>query len=123
NIVVTSYDTFLATYFQPYSTLMNSSSVMAMAFDTGYAYSPDYIGATDYLGQFTTNSSSYANFALYNSDTTYSALKDFLSSNNGTLLHQDMAASYQQVYQDVPYDWLFTVKLPQVSGSDVYNTQ
>jgi peptide/nickel transport system substrate-binding protein len=123
NIVVTSYDNFLATYFQPYSTLMNDTAVMAMAFDTGYAYSPDYIGVTDYLGQFTTNSSSYANFALYSSDTTNRALQDFLSSNNETLLHQDMAASYQQVYQDVPYDWLFTVKLPQVSGSDVYNTQ
>jgi peptide/nickel transport system substrate-binding protein len=123
NIEVTSYQTFLSVYYAPYSQMLNDSSVAQMAFDSGYAYAPDYIGVTDFLGQFTTNSSSYANFALYNSNPTYHAFQLFTRSNNSTELVQAMGAAETQVYNDVPYEWLFLCKLPIVDGSDVYNTQ
>jgi ABC-type oligopeptide transport system substrate-binding subunit len=94
-----------------------------MALDSGFAYFPDYISPTDYLGQFTTNQSSYGNFALYNTNPTYEALHTFISTNNSTQLMNSMIAAERQLYNDAPYAYLFLPTLYLVGGSYVFNTQ
>jgi len=122
NIEVLSFPTFLSTFYSSYSTMAATPSIQ-MALDSCYAYFPDYISPTDYLGQFTTNQSSYGNFALYNSDSTYTAFQTFISSNNPATLTQAMTSAETQIYHDAPYDWLFLPRLYLVGGSYVYNTQ
>ncbi len=87
------------------------------------AYSPDFIGPADFIGQFLTNVSSFANAAVYSSNATYAAYESLLTSNNVTLQTQLMAAAEKQIYNDAPYDWLFLCNLYSVDGSYVYNTQ
>jgi peptide/nickel transport system substrate-binding protein len=123
NIVVTTFPTFISTYMQGYDMNLHNPQVADMAFNSGNAYSPDYIGVTNYLAQFTTNMSTFGNFAVYNSDATYRALNLFTSSNDKAALREAMIAAYQQIYDDAPYDWFFVCKLPQVDGSIVYNTK
>jgi ABC-type transport system substrate-binding protein len=122
NIVVLSFPTFLSTYYSPYSQMLANPSIQ-MALDSGYAYFPDYVSPTDYLGQFTTNQSSYGNFALYNTNPTYAAFHTFISSNDPAALLQAMKSADQQIYNDAPYDFLFLPTLYLVGGSYVYNTQ
>jgi len=122
NIVVMSFSTFLSVFYTSYSAMSANPSIQ-MALDSGYAYFPDYISPTDYLGQFTTNQSSYGNFALYNTDATYTAFRTFISSNDPATLRQAMIGAETQIYNDAPYDWLFLPRLYLVGGSYVYSTQ
>jgi peptide/nickel transport system substrate-binding protein len=122
NINVLAFPTFLSTFYSPYSQMLANPSIQ-MALDSGYAYFPDYVAPTDYLGQFTTNLSSYGNFALYNSNATYSAFKTLISTGNLTLQRQAMITAEQQIYKDAPYDYLFLPTLYLVGGSYVYSTQ
>ena len=126
NIVVMTGATFLSTYFQPYQQMVSyftAPNAPQLAIDTGGCYEPDYMGPTDYFGQFVTNSSSFGNFAGYSSDATARAFKTMLTSNNETLIFQDLTAAQKDIYDQAPYAWLFLPGLPVIGGTNVYNTQ
>jgi peptide/nickel transport system substrate-binding protein len=105
------------------SELSDPSAIAPLRIDDPKGYAPDYLAPTDYWLAFVTNSSTWANWAIYNNPVVDRAGQVMQHSNNNAVILQQMTLGYKQIYDDAPYAWLFVPTTIIDNGSYAYNTQ
>jgi len=112
-------------YWNPYGSyqtnLQNANKLGQLSFLGGNVYYPDYLSPTDYWVGFTTNSSSWGNWAVYNNARVDQDVSILMSSANQTQQVIALADAERQIYSDAPYAWICTFKLWNIGGSIVWN--
>lgn len=99
----------------------NPQNIPTFTFDGPIPYTPDYIGPTDYWGQFVTSFSSFGNYAIYYNPQVDYHVNYLFTSTDTTEVIQHLTIAQKLIYDDAPYAWLYSPTLPIASGSYVYN--
>ena len=89
----------------------------------GFSWGPATLTPADYWVTFVSNTSLWGNFAVYYNPTVQQCVDSFFSGVAVSQIQTACAAAQQQIYNDVPYDWvgIFKLWLP-TSGSIVWKS-
>jgi len=118
NIVVQPYNVEENPYGDYVTNLEDKNQIFPFAL--GSMYGPDYMAPTDYWTAMVTTFSAWGNYAIYNNSIVDNAVRLMYSSNNQTKIIQALTVAQQQIYNDAPYDWLFSPETPFIANSYVY---
>ena len=99
----------------------NAELIPTFTFDGSIPYSPDYIGPSNYWGQFVTSFSTYGNYAIYSTPEVDREVGYMTSSTDTNEIVQHLINAQKIIYEDAPYAWLFQAQLPIASGTYAYN--
>jgi ABC-type transport system substrate-binding protein len=104
--------------------MLNQSQQEAQIVWFGTAtFAPDEPTPVDSLLTWVANDTAGGNWAIYSTPVVQKCVNDITDGANQSTLIADCTAMQAQVYNDVPYVWLGSVKLFLAAGSIVWNNQ
>lgn len=98
-----------------------AQQVAQMTWFGSETWAPDEPTPADSWILFVSNQSVAGDYAIYSNPTVQQCVNDWTNGASNSTLTSDCTAAQQQIYNDAPYIWLGTIKLPLGGGSVVWN--
>jgi peptide/nickel transport system substrate-binding protein len=98
-----------------------AQQVAQMTWFGSETWAPDEPTPADSWILFVSNESVAGNYAIYSNPTVQTCVNDWTNGASNATLISDCTAAQLQIYNDAPYIWLGTIKLPLGGGSVVWD--